>query len=191
MCFTSKRTRAEVTRIVSKVIAPVLREEIAKLKAEGKEALFAGVLVGSEPASTTTPSRIPSVTKMMGKTACPRRRSATGPSWTEASARPIPRRYQEALAKMVQETTAYWCRLFAEAGIPTNKLYPHMAAPPPIEMTGAQSRPLSTGRRAPAGQPIPTSLGEGFRPLYAELGEHGNPTWAGRGGKRRLSRILR
>ena len=49
MCFTSKRTRAEVTRIVSKVIGPVLREEIAKLKAEGKEALFAGVLVGSEP----------------------------------------------------------------------------------------------------------------------------------------------
>jgi hypothetical protein len=49
MCFTSKKTRAEVTRIVSKVIGPVLREEIAKLKAEGKEALFAGVLVGSEP----------------------------------------------------------------------------------------------------------------------------------------------
>ena len=37
MCFTSNRTRTEVTRIVSKVIGPVLREEIGKLKAEGKE----------------------------------------------------------------------------------------------------------------------------------------------------------
>ena len=36
MCFTSKETRAEVTRLVSEIIGPVLREEIAKLEAEGR-----------------------------------------------------------------------------------------------------------------------------------------------------------
>ena len=65
MCFTSKRTRAEVTRIVSKVIGPVLRDEIAKLKAEGKEALFAGVLVGSEPSIDDYSKPNPEQTKMM------------------------------------------------------------------------------------------------------------------------------
>ncbi len=65
MCYTSKRTRAEVTRIVSKVIGPILREEIATLKAEGKEALFAGVLVGSEPSIDDYSKPNPELAKMM------------------------------------------------------------------------------------------------------------------------------
>ena len=65
MCYTSKRTRAEVTRIVSKVIGPVLREEIARLKAEGKEALFVGVLVGSEPSIDDYSKPDPECAKMM------------------------------------------------------------------------------------------------------------------------------
>ena len=71
MCFTSKRTRAEVTRIVSKVIGPVLREEIAKLKAEGKEALFAGVLVGSEPSIDDYSKPNPELAKMMKEDGVP------------------------------------------------------------------------------------------------------------------------
>ena len=71
MCFTSKRTRAEVTRIVSKVIGPVLREEIAKLKAEGKEALFAGVVVGSEPSIDDYSKPNPECTKMMKEDGVP------------------------------------------------------------------------------------------------------------------------
>ena len=71
MCFTSKRMRAEVTRIVSKVIGPVLREEIAKLKAEGKEALFAGVLVGLEPGIDDYSKPNPEVTKLMKEDGVP------------------------------------------------------------------------------------------------------------------------
>jgi hypothetical protein len=71
VCFTSKRMRAEVTRIVSKVIGPVLREEVAKLKAEGKEVLFAGVLVGSEPIIDDYSRPNPERTKMMQEDGVP------------------------------------------------------------------------------------------------------------------------
>ena len=86
MCFTSKRIRAEITRIISKVIGPVLREEIAKLKAEGKEALFAGVLVGLEPSIDDYSQPNPEQTKMMKEDGVPRDRSATGRSWIVGSA---------------------------------------------------------------------------------------------------------
>ena len=91
MCFTSKKTRAEVTRIVSRVIGPVLREEIAKLKAEGKEALFAGVLVGLEPSIDDYSLPDPARTKMMQEDGVAPLRLATGHSWIVASARTIRR----------------------------------------------------------------------------------------------------
>ena len=138
MCFTSKRTRAEVTRIVSKVIGPVLREEIAKLKAEGKEALFAGVLVGLEPSIDDYSKPNPERTKMMKEDGVP-----AGPLGYRAlldrgfSADNPPDDFRQALAKIVQETIAFWCEQFVDAGIPAEKLYPHVAAPAPIEMMNA------------------------------------------------------
>ena len=119
MCFTSKRTRAEVTRIVSKVIGPVLREEIAKLKAEGKEALFAGVVVGSEPSIDDYSKPNPECTKMMKEDGVP-----AGPLGYRAlldrgfSADNPPDDFRKALAKIVQETVAFWCEQFVDAGIP-------------------------------------------------------------------------
>ena len=64
LCFTSEEIRAEITRIVAEIIGPVLGEEVAKLKAEGKEALFAGILVGSEPSSDDYSEPNPERTKM-------------------------------------------------------------------------------------------------------------------------------
>ena len=40
MCFTSEQVRAEITRIVSTIIAPAVLEEVEKLKAVGKEQLL-------------------------------------------------------------------------------------------------------------------------------------------------------
>jgi hypothetical protein len=34
---------------------------------------------------------------------------------------------QEALAEVVRETVGFWCRQFAEAGVPQKRLYPHVA----------------------------------------------------------------
>ena len=119
LCFTSKRTRAEVTRIVSQVIGPVLREEMAKLKAEGKEALFAGVLVGLEPSIDDYSKPNPECAKMMQEDGVP-----AGPLGYRAlldrgfSADHPPDNFRQALAQIVQETVAFWCEQFVDAGIP-------------------------------------------------------------------------
>ena len=181
MCFTSKRMRAEVTRIVSKVIGPVLREEIAKLKAEGKEALFAGVLVGSEPSIDDYSKPDPERTKMMKEDGVP-----AGPLGYRAlldrgfSADNPPDDFHEALATIIQETIAFWCEQFVDAGIPAEKLYPHVAAPAPIEMTNAPIRTAFNKYSRPGWTTYPVGvLGESFKGIYDELEKHGKPAWAG------------
>ena len=91
MCFTSKRNRDEITRIVSKVIGPVLREELGKLKAEGKEALFAGVLVGSEPIIDDYSKPDPERMKMMKEDGVKAGPLGYRAFWIVASARTIRR----------------------------------------------------------------------------------------------------
>ena len=181
MCFTSKRTRAEVTRIVSQVIGPVLREEIAKLQAESKEALFAGVLVGLEPGIDDYSQPEPERTKMMQEDGVP-----AGPLGYRAlldrgfTANHPPDDFRQALANIVQETVAFWCQQFVEAGIPTEKLYPHVAAPAPIEVMNAPIRTAFNQYSRPGWTTYAVGvLGQGFKPLYDELEKHGNPPWAG------------
>jgi hypothetical protein len=181
MCFTSKRTRAEVTRIVSKVIGPVLREEIAKLEAKGRGALFAGVLVGSEPSIDDYSKPDPDLAKMIKQDGEP----ATALGYRALldrgfSAKHPPTDFRMALAKIVQETLAFWCEQFVDAGIPVEKLYPHVAAPAPIEVMNAPiwtdfnkcSRPGWTTYAVEV-------LSQSFDPIYGELKKHGDPPWAG------------
>ncbi|MGO9464589.1 MAG: hypothetical protein ACLQVF_10610 [Isosphaeraceae bacterium] len=181
MCFTSKRTRAEVTRIVSKVIGPVLREEIAKLKAAGKEALFAGVLVGSEPSIDDYSKPNPELAKMMKEDGVP-----AGPLGYRAlldrgfRADKPPDDFRQALAKIVQETIAFWCEQFVLAGIPPEKLYPHVAAPAPIEMMNAPIWTAFNKYSRPGWTTYAVEvLGQNFKAIYDELETHGNPAWAG------------
>ena len=181
MCFTSKRTRAEVTRIVSKVIGPVLREELAKLKAEGKEVLFAGILVGSEPGIDDYSKPDPKCAKMMKADGV-----KAGPLGYRAlldrgfSADHPPDDFRKALAKIIQETIAFWCQQFVDAGIPAEKLYPHVAAPAPIEMTNAPIWTAFNKYSRPGWTTYPVGvLGESLKPIYDELEKHGNPAWAG------------
>jgi enterochelin esterase family protein len=181
MCFTSKRTRAEVTRIVSRTIGPVLREQIGKLKAEGKEALFAGVLVGSEPSIDDYSKADSECTKMMKEDGVP-----AGPLGYRAlldrgfSADKPPDDFRKALAKIVQETIAFWCEQFVDAGIPAEKLYPHVAAPAPIEMMNAPIWTAFNKYSRPGWTTYAVGvLGESFKPIYDELEKRGNPTWAG------------
>src|SRR5208283_4286159 len=181
MCFTSKRTRAEVTRIISKVIGPVLREEIAKLKAEGKEALFAGVLVGSEPSIDDYSKPNPELTKMMKEDGVPAGRLGYRALLDRGfSAANPPDDFRKALAKIIQETIAFWCEQFVDAGIPPEKLYPHVAAPAPIEMMNAPIWTAFNKYSRPGWSTYAIQvLGESFKPIYDELEKHGSPAWAG------------
>lgn len=181
LCFTSKRTRAEVTRIVTKVIGPVLREEVAKLRAEGKEALFAGVLVGLEPSIDDYSKPDPEQATMMKEDGV-----APGPLGYRAlldrgfSADRPPADFHKALATVVQETVAFWCEQFVVAGIPAEKLYPHVAAPAPAEVMNAPIWTAFNKYSRPGWTTYAVGvLGEGFKPIYDELEKHGNPPWAG------------
>ncbi|MFC1596363.1 hypothetical protein ACFL5Q_00255 [Planctomycetota bacterium] len=181
MCFTSKRTRAEVTRIVSKVIGPVLREEIAKLKAEGKDAFFAGVLVGLEPSIDDYSQPNPERTKMMDQDGVPAEPLGYRALLDRGfSADNPPDDFRQALAKIVQETIAFWCEQFVDAGIPPGKLYPHVAAPAPIEMMNAPIWTAFNKYSRPGWTTYAVGvLGESFKAIYDELEKHGSPAWAG------------
>jgi hypothetical protein len=181
MCLTSKEVRGEVARLVAEVIAPALREELTVLRDEGREQLFAGVLVGSEPSIADYSHPSPGQAAMMAADGV-----AAGPLGFRAlldrgfgKANP-PENMHEALAHIVQESVSFWCRQFVEAGISPTKLYPHVAAPAPVEQMHA---PIWTAFNAYSRPGWTTyavmRLGEDFSALYEALAEHGNPAWAG------------
>jgi hypothetical protein len=181
MCFTSKQMRAEITRIVSMVIGPVLREEIAKLEAEGKPTLFAGVLVGLEPAIDDYSKPNHEAAKLIKEDGVP----ATPLGYRALldrgfSAEHPPAEFRKALANIVQETIAFWCQQFVEAGIPSEKLYPHVAAPAPSEVMNAPIWTAFNKYSRPGWTTYPVEvLHESFKPIYEELEKRGNPAWAG------------
>ncbi len=78
-----------------------------------------------------------------------------------------PADFRQALAKIIQETSAFRWEQFVDVGIPPEKLYPHVAAPAPIEVRNAPiwtafnkySRPGWTTHAVGV-------LGENFKAVY-------------------------
>src|SRR5262249_47184524 len=69
---------------------------------------------------------------------------------------------------------------FIVAGISREKLYPHVAAPAPIEEMNAPIWTAFNKYSRPGWTTYAVGiLGEGFKPIYEELEKHGNPPWAG------------
>ncbi|MHB1456225.1 MAG: hypothetical protein ACYC0V_04855 [Armatimonadota bacterium] len=181
MCFTSKQIRKEWTRLVRNVIAPTLRQEIAALKREGKERLFAGVLVGSEPMFDNYMQPDAETAKLMKADGTQKGRlgyrSLMDRGFSKAHP---PVRMDEALGSIIQETVGYWCKQFVDAGIPAAKLYPHVAPQVPAGMMGALVSSAFNQWSRPGWTTYPVeTLKDGFEPLYRELKKHGNPRWAG------------
>jgi hypothetical protein len=91
-----------------------------------------------------------------------------------------PADFRMALAKIVQETIAFWCEQFVDAGIPVEKLYPHVAAPAPIELMNAPIWTAFNRYSRPGWTTYAVEvLGQSFKAIYDELEKHGNPPWAG------------
>ena len=181
LCFTSQEVREEIARIISEIIGPVLLEELEKLKAEDKEVLFAGILVGSEPSIDDYSDPNPGRTKMMQEDGV-----VPGPLGYRAlldrgyRADMPPEDFRLALAGIIQETVAFWCKQFVDAGLPAEKLYPHVAAPAPIEMMNAPIWTAFNDFSRPGWTTYPVMvLGQNFNALYENLEKHGNPPWAG------------
>lgn len=181
MCFTSKQIRQEWTRLIQKVITPTLKQEIAALKRDGKERLFAGVLVGSEPMFDNYMKPDPEMEKMMAADGTPKGRlgyrSLMNRGYSKTNP---PKNMTETLGSITQETVGFWCKLFADSGIPSSKLYPHVAPQLPEQETGAPVLAAFNKWSRPGWSTYPVGvLGDSFEPLYVELQKHGNPRWAG------------
>jgi hypothetical protein len=181
MCYTREKVRSEITRIVSGIIVPVILEELAKLEARGREALFAGIVVGSEPGIDDYSQPGPEQSTMMEEDGVP-----AGPLGYRAlldrgySADNPPDDFRQSLAEIIQETVAFWCRQFAEGGIPVDKLFPHVAAPAPIEMMNAPIWTAFNEYSRPGWTTYPVMvLEKDFNAIYEALEKHGNTAWAG------------
>ena len=138
VCFTSKAVRAEWSRLIRDVIAPPLKNELAALEREGKGYLFAGILVGSEPTFDNYTHTDPETAKQVIADGAP-----TGHLGYRAL---LDRGYgkehppvdiHRTLGEIIQETVAFWCKTFVQAGLPARKLYPHMPVSTALEMTSA------------------------------------------------------
>jgi hypothetical protein len=80
---------------------------------------------------------------------------------------------------VIQETVGFWCRQFAEAGVPQKRLYPHVAAQMP-EMSNAPVSAAFNAWSRPGWSTYPVGLlTAGFGALYGELQKRGNPPWGG------------
>ena len=184
MCYNCPKIRAEVSRLVSKVVGPAIRDGLAEVPA----GLFAGVTVGSEPSldDYTDVDRInPRLARLMERERAAKTRLGYN-ALTQAgySKNNPPADFHEALAKINQEFIALWAKSFVDAGIPKNRLYTHVAA-------AAHGTPMEKFLNAPLwvafndhSRPGFTTYPDGalkddFAIIYRELERHGNPPWGG------------
>jgi len=181
MCFTSKVIRTEWTRLIRDVIAPPLKKELAALEHEGKGRLFAGILVGSEPTFDNYAHTDPDTAKLVAADGAP-----TGQLGYRAL---LDRGYRkdhppadihQALGEVIQETVAFWCKAFVQAGFSPQKLYPHIPLGIPLEVTSAPVKSAFNAWSRPGWSTYPVGyLAHNFQPIYDALKKHGSPAWGG------------
>jgi len=195
MCYNSPAIQKEISRIVSQIVGPTLRQEINKLKQENKQYLFAGITVGAEAGfddysmvpelsqitSNTDPMLVQAAI-MMAEDNAPHSRvgycALTNAGYSQTNP---PADINQALADVNQKFIGFWDKLFFGAGIPCSRLYTHVAASPPQDDNNNAPIGIVFNPYVRPGwttYPIGT-LENGFQPLYDELAEYGNPAWGG------------
>jgi hypothetical protein len=205
MCYNSPAILKEISRIVSQIAGPALREEINKLKQENKEYLFAGITVGAE-AGFDDYSVIPELDQiprnpdpgdplqmqvaklamqaatMIDEDQAPHSRlgycSLTNAGYSKTNS---PADINQVLADVNQKFIEFWDKQFFDAGIPCSRIYTHVAASQPQDNNNnAPIRIVFNPYACPGWTTYPVAtLENGFQPLYDELAKHGNPAWGG------------
>ena len=189
ICYNSPTVLSEVSRLASEVVAPPLKEGLEKLKKQGKGHLLSGITVGAEPSLPNYENidKInPKIAKLMDEDKSPKARlgynALTNKGYSKAKP---PEDFARALAQVNKEYISYWSRKLAEAGIPTRKMYTHIAAgagvigSPMVEFTNAPIEIAFNNYSRPGWTTYPVGpLRNDFEALYAELERHGNPHWA-------------
>jgi len=198
-------TKEGISRVMSQLVGPALKEEIDKLKQEHKEYLFSGITVGAE-AGFDDYSMVPTLSqilsqppnndpmraqmlkmfmlaaKLMEEDKAPHGRvgycALTNAGYTKINP---PADINAALAAVNHQFIEFWDKQFFDAGIPRSRIYTHVAAcARQDESNNAPIRIVFNPYARPGWTTYPQSiLKNGFQPLYDELAKHGNPEWGG------------
>jgi hypothetical protein len=203
MCYNSPTIQKEISRIVSQVVGPALRQEIDKLERENKGYLFSGITVGAEAGFddysviSKTLSQMPrapnpeqaAMGRMLNHAAALMDEDKAPPgrlgycSLTNAGySKPNPPEdINRALSEVNRQFIEFWDKQFVDAGIPCSRIYTHVAAAPQQDADNNAPIGVVFNRYARPGwttYPLGT-LATSFRPLYDALAKQGNPAWGG------------
>ncbi|MDO8517891.1 MAG: hypothetical protein Q7S26_01185 [bacterium] len=178
MCFNSTAVVSEVSRVARDVIGAEIKKGVDRLKTSGKEHLFAGVIAGWE----TQIGPDFETKKPLGYCALTNRGfSATHP----------PADIDRERELIVQEFIELWTKSLMDAGVPKEKIYSHVGAPPRKLYDMLKTQGVSFGFSEFAHfAPVPSAFGKYHSPgfsiydrrvpqeIYDELTKNGNPAWA-------------
>ena len=177
-CLNSPAMVKEARRLAGSVIGPAIAEGLATLRLTGDEALFAGVIVGWE----TAIGRDFDTGRDLGYCAL------TNLGFTANSP---PRDVDGALESVVQNWIETWSSSLAEAGVPSDRIYSHIAFAPKRQFDDAHRSASGSYARSVLYTPPQVAFGETHRPgfstypdadqfsqIYEALISHGNPQWA-------------
>src|SRR3989344_4952347 len=177
MCFNSKAVVSEVSRVAKDVIGAEIKKGVDKLKASGKEHLFAGVIAGWE----TQIGPDLATRKPLGYCALTNK---------GFSAKNLPKDIDREREIIVQEFIELWTKSLMDADIPKEKIYSHVGSPPRIlyDMIKAQGGKLSYyefARFAPPEVAFGKYHNPGFsvygvigKEFYDVIKNNGSPSWA-------------
>jgi hypothetical protein len=177
-CFNSQAVVKEARRITRDVIGPAITAGMENLRRSGDEALFAGVIVGWE----TAIGRDFDTGRDLGYCAL------TNLGY---SANSPPPDFDRALESVVQSWIETWSSGLADAGVPRDKIYSHIAFTPKKRFDEAHRAESGSYSRSVLYTPPWVAFGEShragfstypnadrFNELYAALKAHGGSAWA-------------
>jgi hypothetical protein len=188
MCYLSAKIQSEVSRLGS-LVGSAVKTELDKLAVAGRSQLFSGLTVTSEPSLdnyTDIDSIDPAMGDFMAKAGAPKVRlgycsfAALG-----YSAESPPPDLAAAAAEVNKKWVASWATALATSGVPTNRLYTHIAAAagtptdPPFYFLNAPIDIAFVAASRPGWTTYPVnSLTDNFDVLYKPLAANGSPHWA-------------
>lgn len=192
MCYNSREIESEIKRFTTKIIGPAVKKGIESLGKEGKDNLFAGITVGSEPsldnyAALKKDSPLKGLREFVEKDGAPLVTlgycALTNAGYSKENP---PKNFPEALAKINQDFIALWAKNLSESGVPKNRMYTHIAAgadevgSPILEFTNAPISVAFNDYSRPGWTTYPVGpLKDNFDVLYEQLADHGVTHWGG------------
>jgi len=190
MCYNSPAILAEVSRFC-RIIGGTINNGIQELKAQGKEALFAGITVSDEPgldnyAAMTNNVFQPLINLMNNDGAPLATLGYCALANTGYSAANPPNDLANALADINDQFISFWARELNKNGIPKSKMYNHIPAgageigSPLLAFTNAPLDIAFNGYSRPGWTTYPIGpISNNFNALYDLLSQHGVLHWGG------------